>query len=180
MEKNGYRITNPRYEWKDGFYKSLANQVGADVQAIGERISKLAEENGSVTPKMMVDDARNEDSPMHSILFRKNDEEAAEAWREEEARKMQCAIEITFNKERIEIDGSTTKEVIVTRAFRHLSDSIGYQRTIPVFTNKDKLNQHIQDAINYLEMFKKKFNDILELKDFLKEVDDYIEILQMK
>lgn len=42
---------------------------------------------------------------------------------EEEARKMQCAIEITFNKERVEIDGSTTKEIIVTRAFRHLSDS---------------------------------------------------------
>lgn len=57
---------------------------------------------------------------------------------------------------------------------------LGYQRTIPVFTNKDKLNQHIQDAIDYLEMFKKKFNDILELKDFLKEVDSYIEILQMK
>lgn len=57
---------------------------------------------------------------------------------------------------------------------------LGYQRTIPVFTNKDKLSQHIQDAIDYLEMFKKKFNDILELKDFLKEVDSYIEILQMK
>ena len=57
---------------------------------------------------------------------------------------------------------------------------LGYQRTIPVFKNKDKLNQHIQDDIDYLEMFKKKFNDILELKDFLKEVDSYIEILQMK
>lgn len=75
MEKNGYKITNCKYEWKDGFYKNLASQVGADVQAIGERISKLAEENGSVTPKMMVDDARSEDSPMHSILFRKDDEE---------------------------------------------------------------------------------------------------------
>ena len=40
MEKNGYKITNAKYEWEDGFYKNLAAQVGADVQAIGERISK--------------------------------------------------------------------------------------------------------------------------------------------
>lgn len=131
MVENGYRITNTRYEWKDGFYKNLANQVGANVQEIGERISELADKNGSVTPKMMVDDARDENSPMHPIIFRKNDEEAAEAWREEEARKMQCAIEIVFNKERVEIDGSTTREVIMTRAFRHLSDSPRIPRNNP-------------------------------------------------
>lgn len=123
MLQDGYTITNVRYEWADGFYKNLASQVGADAQLIGERISELAEKNGNVTPKMMVDDARNEDSPMHPILFRKDDKEAAEAWREEEARKMQGAIKITFNKERIEVDGSTTKEIVVTKAFRHNSDT---------------------------------------------------------
>ena len=47
-------------------------------------------------------------------------------------------------------------------------------------TDENKLNQHIQDAIDYLEAFKKRFNDILELKDFFTEVDNYIEILQSK
>ena len=125
MEKNGYKITNAKYEWEDGFYKNLAAQVGADVQAIGERISKLAEENNgdeNVTAKMIVDDARDENSPMHSIIFRKTDKEAAELWREDEARRMQRAIKIVFNKERVEVDGSTTKEIIITRAFRHNSN----------------------------------------------------------
>ena len=115
MEKNGYKITNAKYEWEDGFYKNLAAQVGADVQAIGERISKLAEENNgdeNVTAKMIVDDARDENSPMHSIIFRKTDKEAAELWREDEARRMQRAIKIVFNKERVEIDGSTTKIIL--------------------------------------------------------------------
>ena len=58
--------------------------------------------------------------------------------------------------------------------------SHGYQKTISVFTDENKLNQHIQDAIDYLEAFKKRFNDILELKDFFTEVDNYIEILQSK
>ena len=48
--------------------------------------------------------------------------EAAELWREDEARRMQRAIKIVFNKERVEIDGSTTKEIIITRAFRHNSN----------------------------------------------------------
>ena len=56
----------------------------------------------------------------------------------------------------------------------------GYQKTINIFTNRDKLNQHIQDAIEYLETFKIRFNDILELEDFFKEVDNYIGILQNK
>lgn len=125
MVKNGFKITNTRYEWEDGFYKNLAAQVGADPQAIGERIAQLAEQAGgdeNVTAKMMVEDARNEDSPMHSILFRKTDKEAADLWREAEARKMQGAIKIVINKEKTEIDGSTTKEVFITRAFTHISN----------------------------------------------------------
>ena len=88
-------------------------------------ISKSSEENNgdeNVTAKMIVDDARDENSPMHSIIFRKTDKEAAELWREDEARRMQRAIKIVFNKERVEIDGSTTKEIIITRAFRHNSN----------------------------------------------------------
>lgn len=126
MLEDGFKITNMRYEWNNDFYKNVAEQVGADVQAIGEKLTIMAEENGgekNVTAKMIVEEARNINSPLHTIIFRKTDTEAAELWREAEARKVQCSIQVTFNRESIEIDGTTSRKICFTkRAFKHTTD----------------------------------------------------------
>lgn len=126
MVENGYKITNIKYEWNNPFYSNIAKQVGADCQAIGERLEQIAIDNGgeeNVTAKMIVQDARDINSPLHTIIFRKTDEEAAELWREEEARKVQGSIQMHFTRESIEVDGTTSKKILFSkRAFQHTSD----------------------------------------------------------
>lgn len=123
MSGINYQITNPKYVWNEEFdyYKNLAEKAGVTVEDIGKEISEIAEKNGTATPKDIVDKARNNDSAMHDIIFRKNTEEAAEAWYEGEARNLANSIRIRICQEETKADGTTSQVIKIVKAFDHLS-----------------------------------------------------------
>ena len=70
------------YEIRDGFRIPVSGQiVGKTIEAIKRRNA------GSVTPSQVIDEAQSEDSPLHPC-FTWDDSDAAQKYREEEARRL--------------------------------------------------------------------------------------------
>jgi len=69
-----------KYRWKDG-YVSVGKVKAQDV---GERLHDLEQENGGLTPSLIVDEARSRKSILHP-MFEWEDAKAAENWRQDQA-----------------------------------------------------------------------------------------------
>ena len=166
-----YTFTNP-------FIASKIKALGADEQAIGKRIVEELGVDGQIaTPERIVEDAKSENSPMNCIIFEDSDDVAAYKHRIQIARQLVNSVswEIVTPKE---TENGVVQEVTIVKAMTHISGQEGYQQTAYVYQDPVKLDQHIQDAIMYLRQFQKKYNDILQLKSFMKEVDNIIEELK--
>lgn len=82
------------YEWATG------SRLEAKPQEVGERIEQIRTINaGSVTPELLVDDARAEDSPLHSC-FEWDDGRAAEKFRLDQARLVLRSIVVSVTEDR--------------------------------------------------------------------------------
>lgn len=116
-----------------------------------------AKHGGKLYPRDVVDEAREESSPLHKS-FEWNDCVAAEQWRIEQARRL-IQISVTV------LDG--TKEPI--RAFVSLTtdrkDGGGYFPVEAVLSNKKQTEQMLKDAAAELKLFTLKYNTIKELTE---------------
>lgn len=69
------------YEWREG------SRLTADPQVVGELIEVIADQHDGIAPiDAIVDEARDESSPLHPVVFRLGAGDAAEAWYRQEAR----------------------------------------------------------------------------------------------
>ena len=92
------------FEWKAGSRYSIGAQIAA------ERLMQIKDDNGSLTPRAVVDDATHDNSPLHKC-FEWDNEKAADAFRLEEARRLIGSIIVAQVD-----DAPVSKE---TRAFVH-------------------------------------------------------------
>lgn len=80
----------PIYRWIDGYPAKVAAEIA------GKALKNLREQNGGkITPQQIVDDSRPDTAPLHTA-FEWNDEEAAEAYRRQQAKSIVRAI-VTVN-----------------------------------------------------------------------------------
>lgn len=76
------------YKWKPGA------RVKLDAQVVGEQLEAIrVRSGGELTARMVLEEARNEASPLHDG-FEWDDEVAAEQWREGQARHMITTITV--------------------------------------------------------------------------------------
>jgi hypothetical protein len=68
----------------------MSKQVEKELQA-------LADEAGELTPDLVLEAARDETSPLHSH-FEWDDSEAAEKWRQEQARRLIRSVRIVYRE----------------------------------------------------------------------------------
>ena len=76
---------------------------------VGKELQKISKAKGAITPENMVDEARPEKSPLHSF-FTWDDSEAAELFRQQEARRVIRSVRI------IRVDMPAAEQSVV-RAF---------------------------------------------------------------
>lgn len=62
-------------------------RIGIPAQTAGEELDRIRRRDGHIAPRVVVDEARPEDAPLHPA-FEWRDEVAAENWREHEARQL--------------------------------------------------------------------------------------------
>lgn len=132
------------YQWKG------AACIKADAQQAGQVCEQL-EQTGGLTAKRLLDASRPEDAPLHDE-FEWNDSEAAEKYREQQARHIINSLTIVV------------EEKPVTRAFVNIrAAGPAYESINVIVKQEDKYAALLDQCKKELQAFFKKYNSIKEL-----------------
>jgi hypothetical protein len=156
-----------KYSFRDGY------NCKANPEIVGKRIEKLEKKNnGEVTPELVVEDAKNEKSPLHNC-FEWNNDKAGERYRIQQARSLlgSLVVDIIIVKESIEV-----------RAFVNLKTPDKEQSYCSFLIAKDDkykmgliLQQAKNDLIRYTERYK-IYKELLEITQQIKVIAESIEV----
>ena len=147
------------------------------VQDYGEELEKIAKENnGRLEPKMVIENARDKNSVLHTC-FNWDDSIAAESWRKQQARGLINHIEIVIQYK---------NEEKTTKAFVNLVVQNGEEeeksKYIPieiVAKDEELRKQLIEEALNEIISWKKRYKEYQELAlifGAIKEVQSELEL----
>lgn len=132
------------YQWKG------AACIKVDAQQAGLVCEQL-EQTGGLTAKRLLDASRPQDAPLHDE-FEWNDTEAAEKYREQQARHIINSLTIVVD------------EQPVTRAFVNIRTVGSSYESISIIVQKeDKYAALLDQCKKELQAFLKKYNSIKEL-----------------
>jgi len=167
-------------------YKAAKGSRLSDEQAqvFGERIDLLQQENeGQVTPQVVLQDAAQETSPLHTF-FTWDDTAAAQKYRLNEARYLLRSIHVV-------IEAQNTEHI--TRAFHrveiidepednhqqeHQVERV-YVTAKTAFTNEDYRRQTIEAALRELESWRQRYKQYQELAHIFQFIDTIQERLEL-
>lgn len=141
------------YQWKP------AARLRGDAQVIGEYLAQLREEKGKLTAPLVVDAAKDEQSPLHQY-FDWNDDAAAQHYREYQAYHLLRSITIKIEH--------TPQEKREVRAFvvvhvDAVTKEQSYEPVLHVMTNEELRTQVLQRAWQELLAWRDRYHDYKEL-----------------
>ena len=150
------------YQWKGRKFNMDANIVGKEVE-------KLEKEQGEITARGLVNAARPEDSPLHS-LFEWDDAKAAEGFRRRQA--LDIIIHLAIVRE-------DTPEPTTVRAYMNVADEADnptrrtgtFINTEDAFKDAEKRGLILRCAIRELREIKAKYNALTELAEVFEAID---------
>lgn len=147
------------YKWKP--YVSIPVKA----QVAGEEIDRIISDNdGSVTPKVVVREASKKRSPLHPV-FEWNDRQAAISYREDQARYLLRSLVVVMENEEDE------SETIEVRAFVHLESEETYAPVVRVMAHAETRDEVLQRAWKELQEWRKKYDDLVELSKVIDTID---------
>lgn len=149
------------YRWKP------QARIPASAQSVGERIEAIDVRYGGVTPSVMVEDARPDDSPLHPC-FEWVDSVAAQQHREDRARYLLRQIVVRMER-------GEGEEPRVIRAFVPVQadgekDST-YRPILVVMQTPSLKAQALARARGELEAFRRRYAELEELADVFTAID---------
>ena len=149
------------YSWKFG--------QPVPAQVAGEYLEKLEQENGALTPELVLNESRDEKAVLHPC-FEWDDGKAAESYRLYQARKIISNITV-------KIETSANETSTPVRAFVSISDSAkketGNFVSIGVAMNDEVMRaQVLKNALYELQTFKRKYAAYSELQNIFNAIDE--------
>lgn len=153
------------------FSEGARFQPGAPTNAkaakhVGQHLELLRKQcKGELTPKDVVDDARHDNSPLHSY-FEWNDGEAAEAYRLQQARGLIRAVVAIYTSE--------DKPAVRQRAYVHVPESGAqhYREASHAMSQTKTRQMVLQQAWRELQAWKKRYKDLKEFSDLIDVIDE--------
>ena len=142
------------YIWKRGSFMS------GDAQVAGEVCDKL-ERRGNLTPQALVDESRSEDAPLHG-MFEWDDAEAAEMYRQVQARQIISSIEV--------VAVGDSKPVKAFVSLRVAGQERRYESTEVALSNPDSREKVLKEALSELRAFERKYSRLEELADVIAAI----------
>lgn len=147
------------YQWKWG--------APIPAQAAGERFEALEQEHGEITPRIVLDDARDEKALLHPC-FEWNDRIAAELYREKQAGDLIRSLEVKIERK--------DKPPQSFRAFISVVNDTEKR----VYINQDKAlsvpstrRQALMDAKRDCDAFRRKYELMAELRGVIDAIDEF-------
>lgn len=142
------------YRWKPG-----SEWRNGDVQRVGEQLKTLADEHGDqLTPTLIVEAARPEDTPLHR-LFEWNNDRAAELYRRQQARRVMQSIEVIPNAD------SSPRKMFVAVVEKKPSGDVSkvYVSTERAMSDVELTLQILNAAMDFIESFRSRYGQFKEL-----------------
>lgn len=150
------------YKWKNYKYS-----VPAEV--VGKHFQKLEKKEGTLTSQNVLESARSEKSPIHS-LFEWDDTKAAEQYRLKQAAQLICNLTVEIE---------TDDKPIECRAYMDVSEAkVGsFINVQSAFQSEESREVVLRRALNELSAFKTKYKNLLELQDVFDVIDTHLEAI---
>ena len=149
-------------------------------QEVGEVLDKLLQERQELTPYALLDEARGEESTLHSY-FDWDDEEAAEKWRVQTARQIINHWEIKVvnisTEEESSIRGAVSVKVSKPEKDNGSEPEVKrvYVRTVDAFKEQDLREQVIDNARRELTQWRERYKMYQEFDPVFVAIDKVIE-----
>lgn len=150
------------YKWKNYKYS-----VPAEV--VGKHFKKLEQKEGALTSQNVLESARSEKSPIHS-LFEWDDTKAAEQYRLKQAAQIICNLTVEIE---------TDDKPIECRAYMDVSEAkVGsFINVQSAFQSEESREVVLRRALNELSAFKTKYKNLLELQDVFDVIGTHLEAI---
>ena len=150
------------YKWKNYKYS-----VPAEI--VGKHFQKLEKKEGTLTSQNVLESARSEKSPIHS-LFEWDDTKAAEQYRLKQAAQLICNLTVEIE---------TDDKPIECRAYMDVSEAkVGsFINVQSAFQSEESRDVVLRRALNELSAFKTKYKNLLELQDVFDVIDTHLEAI---
>lgn len=150
------------YKWKNYKYS-----VPAEI--VGKHFQKLEKKEGALTSQNVLESARSEKSPIHS-LFEWDDTKAAEQYRLKQAAQLICNLTVEIE---------TDDKPIECRAYMDVSEAkVGsFINVQSAFQSEESRDVVLRRALNELSAFKTKYKNLLELQDVFDVIDTHLEAI---
>lgn len=149
-------------------YKWRINKYPVSAETAGEYIEELDRKNGKVTPNILLDSSRSEDSVMHPC-FEWNDDVAAEKYRVSQAR------DIIGNLVCVAVSKGNEEPQKPTRAFVNVSESKKAGTFRPVHTamkDEEMRKVVLRNALKELFEIKNKYDGLKELSRVFEAIEE--------
>ena len=143
------------YQWK------VPGIMPVDAQTAGNEFQRIYERDGVIEPEVVVLESESASAPLHNC-FEWNDAKAAHKYRITQAQGIIRAI--------VAVD--ETEKSPETRAF--VSVERKYHPVSVVIRNPEKRDILLQNALNELHWFEKKYNSLCELSGVFSAIKEVI------
>lgn len=137
------------YQWK------IPGLYGVDAQIAGEEIERIHRKHGQLSPADIVDESRQKNAPLHDV-FEWRDQEAAEKYRQVQAKDLLRAIVVIDSK-------AGLQEPV--RAFVRVRQ--GYQPMEVVIKHPDQMEELKAAAFRDLKAFQQKYQTLCKVPEFV-------------
>ncbi|MGK9336084.1 hypothetical protein [Sinorhizobium meliloti] len=145
-------------------------QAGANTDAnlVGRHIEMLREKfKGELTPQDILDDARHDNSPLHSF-FEWNDGAAAEQYRLQQARGLIRAVVAVYTRE------DEGKPAVRTKAYVHINEPSAphYREASHAMSQAKTRKLVLQRAWRELQAWRQRYKDLKEFSELFDVIDE--------
>lgn len=148
------------------FASCAVHKVSA--QAVGEICEKLEKEAGGCTPKRLLDESRDPESPLHNE-FDWEDSVAAEKWRIEQARLLISHVRI------VRTDDSKERNTYQERGFVSTPGGRGVYVSMDTALREEEYKSNLlEQAKREMLSFIAKYRRIKELTGVIEAIEEYM------
>jgi hypothetical protein len=145
-----------------------------EAKEVGAHLDLLLKQNkGELTPKDVVDDARNSNSPLHSF-FEWDDSAAAEEYRLQQARGLIRSVVAIYTR--------PDAPAVRTKAMVHINEpgAPHYREAVQAMSASKTRKMVLQRAWSELQSWKKRYADLKEFSELVPVIDEVGEKLSKK
>ena len=155
MKIEGFEFS-PTARFQQGYEK--------DPEIVGRHLEMLRKRNkGELTPEVVLDDAKHDNSPLHSF-FEWDETEAARQYRLQQARGLIRAVVAVYARE--------NKDPIKAKAYVHISSpKPHYRETVDALSKQATRTAVLQRAWSELQAWKNRYKDLEELSGLISVIE---------